>query len=54
MTNSRESKKLYREGSEITDCCRINCEQYLQSHTTEYWFNIQEVGGGRCLFCGVR
>lgn len=45
MINSRESKKLHREGSEITDCYRINCEQYSQSHTTEYWFTIQEVGG---------
>lgn len=46
MINSRKSKKLYREGSEITECYRINYEQYSQSHTAEYWFNIQEVGGG--------
>ena len=52
MINSRESKKLYREGSEITEYCRINYEQYLQSHTTEYWFNIQEVGGGCVCFVG--
>ena len=41
--NYRESKQLYREGNEITDTISINCEQYLRSHTTEYWFNIQEV-----------
>ena len=42
MAISRESRELYREGN-VENTKRINCEHYLHSHTTEYWFNIQEM-----------